>query len=113
MDLLELLQNWREAVFLLIPVAFAVLIQIVKVLFANRGKKFKNPDTWLWIVFALGFFMSWIYFSIQGYEDFTAGGFILISVVMSAVAAYAYKFTKVGGKTVKSIFGRKKGAGDG
>lgn len=113
MDLMELVGMLEGYINLLIPVVFAVILQIVKVLLANRGVKFKNPDNWLWIILGLGFLMSWIDYSIKQYDGFSAGGFILLAVIYAALAAFFYKVGKVGGKSIVAVFGRKKGAGHG
>ena len=113
MDLIELVGMLEGYINLLIPVGFAAFLQIIKVLLANMGIKFKNPDNWLWIILGLGFFMSWIDFSIKQYDGFTAGGFILLAVIYAALAAFFYKVGKVGGKSIIAVFSRKKEAGHG
>jgi len=110
MDIFEVLKEYGKFV---IPVSCTILLQIVKALLNNRGVTFKNPDNWLWILLLLGLPMAWIDYSTREYVDFTAGGFILLSVVYAALSALVYKIGKVGGKSVKDIFSNKKGPGNG
>lgn len=109
MDLMVLVERLEGYINLLIPIGFAVIVQIIKALLANNGLRFKNPDNWVWIVLILGFFMAWMDYSIKGYEEFTAGGYILLSVIYAALSAFFYKVGKIGGKKIGVIFKKKVG----